>query len=160
MLKKTVIQIFLLCVVFIIPLNAASISILVIEAGLSSSSPASSKSAMWENGLMDVFFESGHIVTNASISRLPDIPDEEEIPYLTEREFDEAKEGGMNFFLVAIVSHPSPHNVILRLFSTETSEMLLEYSYTDSTHRSDRAEYESIKENIMSFAAGIRQVIQ
>ena len=154
-MNKLLMKIVILCAVSVIPVNAASVSILVIETGLANSSPDSIKSIMWENGLMDVLFESGHIVTNATLIRLPNMPSEG-FPSVAESDLIDAKEGGMGFFVVAIISHPFPHDVILRLFNTETRQMLFEHTYTDRTYNTERMEYEGIKENIRTFVARIR----
>ena len=138
-------------VIITFPLYSANVSFLVIETGLSSDSPASQYSTLWENNLLDVFFEYGHIVTNSPILRLSHVPDEG-FPDEAERDFEYAREGSMDYFLVAIVHHPAPHNVSLRLFRTNSQEMLMEYNYTDRTYRSKKEETDTIQNGIMDIA--------
>ena len=152
---KPLLLALVICAITITHLNAATVSFLVIEAGTPRGGPASQLSATWENSLMDVFFEEGHIVTNAPIMRLRHRPDDG-FPYEAERDYDEAREGGMDYFIVAIIDHPAPHNVSLRLFNTNSHEMLFEHKYTGKRYLTARAEQESIRNDIRIFAASIR----
>ena len=136
-------------------LGAAMVSFLVIESGLPTESPSSLKAQMWENNLLEFFFETGHIVSNAPILRLPHKLDEG-FPYEAELHFIEARNGGMDFFIVAIIEHPGPHNVTLRLFRTSSEEMLFELAYTARTYRSSREEQESIKNAVSIIAERVR----
>ena len=155
MQKKSLILGLFICAAASFPLGAATVSFLVIETGLSRESGNSRQSAMWENGLMDVFFETGHIVSNAPILRIFRKP-ADGFPGEAERDYKEAKEGEIDFFIVAIVSHPAPYNVTLRLFRTNSQKMLYEQKYTDKTYKTQKEEYDSIKETIGLLAARVR----
>jgi hypothetical protein len=152
MLKKSFLYGLFLYIFAISPLHAAMVSFLVIETGLPEGSPISQYTTLWENSLLEVFFESGHIVTNSPILRLAEKPSED-LPYEAERDLDNAKDGGMHFFLLAIVDHNSSNNVSLRLFKTSNHELLQrqEHSYTGSKSR--REEQDSIKKTIGVIAA-------
>jgi hypothetical protein len=54
----------------VLPCGAATIYVLVLEAGLGSDAPSVEASSAWEAGLMDGFFDTGHIVYNAEIERV------------------------------------------------------------------------------------------
>ena len=153
MLKIAFIQALLL--IAILQVNAASVSFLIIETGLSEGMPISRHSTLWENSLMDVFFESGHIVSNAPRLRLQVAPGEG-LPIQAEMDFQDAVEGGMDYFIIAIISHPAPNNVSLRLFSTESEEVLFEHNYTDVTTRSVREELEAVLDEVRVLAAHVR----
>ena len=134
-----------------IPLYPATVSFLVIETGLPKESPASQYATLWENCLMDVFFESGYIVSNAPILRLMEEPGNG-LPSLAEAEFENAKNGGMDYFLVAVVKHPSPYEVSLRLFSTASKEMQQEHNFLENSRIAGSEEKEVIKNSIRAFA--------
>ena len=155
MQKKLIVQGLLLCAISVTQLGATTVSFLIIETGLTMENSASRHSILWENSLMDVFFESGYIVSNAPLLRLLHKPDEG-FPYEAERDYIDAVEGGVDYFVIAIVEHPAPHNVSLRLFSTNTREMIFEQSFTDRTFQSAREENTTIKNSISTFAAHIR----
>jgi hypothetical protein len=158
-LKKIIVPaLFFLCS---LPAGASNVSFLVIEAG--QGNPSGQHSIQWENGIFEVFFDVGHVVSNAlkiRINRRPgdNLPDE------AERDYIDAKEAGMDFFVVAIINYPEgrvtgtmrPQNVTLRLFSTRFEQMIYEqvYSYT-TTSRNARDEYDSIKRAVREFAEHI-----
>ena len=70
MAKKCLMTVVFLCVFFLFRVEAATVSFLVIETGLTDEAGSRQHSGLWESGLLDVFFESGHIVSNAPILRL------------------------------------------------------------------------------------------
>ena len=136
-------------------LSARSVSFLVIETGLTTENYASRHSALWEDSLMDYFFESGFIVSNAPKIRLLHTPDAG-FPYEAEKDFEDAIEGGMHYFIIAIVAHPAPHNVSLRLFRTGSQEMIYEHLYTDRIYRTLREETEEVMSNIRNIATRLQ----
>ena len=148
--KKSLFFMVILGVLGFSRLAAASVSVMVIEVGIPKDSAASQYTQMWENGLMDVLFDSGHIVSNAKILRLHEMP-EDGFPDVAERDFDEAKETGMQYFLITIVEHPRPYKVYLRLFSVKNQELIQELKYTWDNPRNDKEE----NENIRKAAGGI-----
>jgi hypothetical protein len=95
-----------------------------------------------------VFFESGHIVTNAPSIRLDYTPGEafpeEALSFL-----DEALDGGAEYFITALLEFQAtgqrPQRITLRLFKIQPFEMLYEQSYLSSNPRSSREENENIK---------------
>jgi hypothetical protein len=161
MLKKNLVFTLFFCVFTLTRLSGAAVSCLVIETGLAAVSPKSQYSAMWENNMMDVFFETGHIVSNGRMVRLEQKP-EEKFPIEAERDFEEAKENGMDYFLIAIIEHPDgnetakPQTVYLRLFSTSSQELINEQVYTDNKPKNAKEENESIKKTIGAIAAKIK----
>jgi hypothetical protein len=155
--KKNLLSGLFFCLLVSAPLSAATVSVLVVEAGLPKESSAQNYSAMWENSLMDVLFEAGHIVSNAPMLRLSKnaqggLPDE------ADQDMNEAQKSGMGYFLIAVVSYPpprsgaprnsEPYQVSLRLFDSKSPEMLHEVNYTYKTPKSDKEEYENIKKAI------------
>ena len=142
---------FLLIIFFsAISLNAATVSFLVIETGLDADPEANLHSSLWESGLLDVFFESGHIVSNAPVMRLYKKP-VEKFPAEAQNDFNEALEGGVEYFIIAMLDYQNgvnaqrPQNITLRLFKTRPFEMLFEQKITDTNPRSTKEEYDNLK---------------
>ncbi len=81
-----------------------TVSIIIVETGIREESPRIESSGLWENGLMDVFFENGHIVSNAPILRLNAGAAN---PYPGEQllNLNEVKAGGANFYVLAVLSY-------------------------------------------------------
>jgi hypothetical protein len=156
MVKKYLVFIPLFCA-FIAPcLFGATVSCLVIETGPPSGGAKSQYSALWENNLMDVLFETGHIVSNGRMIRLDQKPPEN-FPGEAERDFQEAKQNGMDYFLIAIIEQNSgTRTVCLRLFSTNSQNLIKEQVYADNNPKSAREENESIKRAIGLIAAQIK----
>jgi len=140
-----------LCALVAAGLCATNVSFLVMETGLPPESAASQYSAVWENGLLEVFFESGHIVSNAPRVRLADATVPEGFPPDAEKHYRDAIAGGMDYFLIAIVDHLS-HDVSLRLFSTRSGDMIAQMSYAGSAVWNTREERENIRRAVMEMA--------
>jgi len=133
------------------PLNAANVSFLIMETGHSKDDPAGRYPVLWENGLMDVFFESGHIVSNFPIMKIVEKPTDG-FPNEVEEEFETAQNGGMDFFLVGIVDY-TQSGVSLRLFNTKSLRIIQEQKYTVKSFKVSREEYENIKKAVRIMAA-------
>jgi len=144
-----------MCTLVMSGLHATSISFLVMETGLPADSDASQYSAMWESGLLEVFFESGHIVSNAPRIRLSGAEVPEGFPPDAEKSYEDARIGGMDYFLIAIVDHPS-HDVSLRLFSLRSRDMIAERAYSGREVWNTREERENIRRAVMEMAAFLR----
>jgi hypothetical protein len=143
---------FLLGGWLLFPLSAANISFLVIETGVREDGRVNESSTIWENGLMDVFFDAGHIVTNAPILRLNKNPPVE-FPGEARKDLDEALLGGAEFFILAMLDYQgispaansviNPRSVSLRLFSINPYKILYERTYPAGTslQKNDRFSY-------------------
>ena len=154
MLKKRIYAGLCIGLLALSPLGAATVSVLVMETGRTAENPASQYPTLWENGLLDVFFESGHIVTNSPQLQIAEKP-ANDFPGEARRDFDNAQEGGMEYFLVAIVDY-TQSNVSLRLFRTASPRMIHEQKYTITTFRNTKEEYESIKKAVQTMAAYLK----
>ncbi|MDR1108187.1 MAG: hypothetical protein LBL19_04045 [Spirochaetaceae bacterium] len=116
---------------------AANISFLVAETGLREDSPVNESSSLWETGLLDVFFDAGHIVSNAPIMSLTETPNQE-LPDEVRGNMEEALRGGADFFVLALLDYHgstaaaskiSPQRVSLRLFKMSPYQFLYEQVY-------------------------------
>ena len=145
-------------------LGAATVSFLVIEANLPDSGATNQYSILWENGLMEVFYESGHIVTNSPILRLNTKP-ALDFPPEAKNDLELARGGGMDYFLIALVDYPvptrrmeavKPQNVSMCLFTTGSGKMLWKQEYAVSGAKTVKEEYEFIKKAIGDMAVQIK----
>jgi hypothetical protein len=114
------------------PVSARTISFLVVETGIGESAPATESSTFWESGLMDTFFEEGHIVSNARVLRLPVRPTQE-LPDEVGLEFNEARSWGADYFVLAILDYqgntqgtPKPGQVSLRMYRVNPYQFIIE----------------------------------
>lgn len=102
--------------------NAENVSVMVIEAGAGATT-AEANASSWEDNIMDVFFNEGHIVSNARARRIASFPPEE-IPEEALRDLQEASEGGSEYFVIAFLGYgesgkdekTKPNTVRLRLY--------------------------------------------
>jgi hypothetical protein len=137
---------FLLAALTTARVSAVTLSFLVVESGCSGEAlPAGSfkSSSLWENNLLDIFFEAGHIVSNSPILRLPaisakDFPGKESpnkaFPPEVRLELDDAAAGGADYFILALLTFPpeaaardvTPEQVSLRVYSTRPYRFVYE----------------------------------
>jgi hypothetical protein len=153
-MKRTLFGGVIFCVLAI-SLPADMVSFLVIETGLPESSGSSSWSGLWESGLLDVFFEAGHIVSNAPIKRLEQDP-QKPLPGEVQAEFDEAEAGGADYFVLALLDYPPPagkeiprpRNAVLRLFRIRPCRLLYEQRCAAGTALNLKDEWAEIKQSV------------
>jgi hypothetical protein len=148
---KRIVLPVLLIIFAALPLGAATVSVLVIEAGLPAESAANQYSGLWESGLLDVFFDAGHIVSNAPVMRLEYFP-QEVFPDEAQKDLDEAIEGGMDYIVIALLEYnvknegvQKPRNARLRVFKTEGCQLVYEMSHADAKVKPLKDEFDSIK---------------
>jgi hypothetical protein len=117
------------------PLFYANISVPVIETELRDGKPVRQSEMMriWENGLMDVFFEEGHIVINAR-SFAPARKPGKELPGEIQGYIMEAEETGIDCFVLAYLNDetaadsgrasalPKPATIEFNLFNINPSK--------------------------------------
>ena len=147
--KRCFLLLIAVCAAF--PVGAATVSFMVIETGLDAEAAANQHSGLWESGLLDVFFESGHIVSNTPVLRLEGMPDEA-FPPEAQDNLDEALEGGIEYFIIALLEYQNqggkagrPQRVTLRLFKTQPFELVFEQESVIDSARSAKEEYENLK---------------
>lgn len=136
-------------------LYAATVSFVVVETGLPDEAVVSRHSLLWEDGLLEVFFDSGHIISNAPMMRLPEKP-AALFPDEAEAVMEEALEGGAEYFIVALLDYEEAsgresaalQNVSLRLFRTSSSRMLYERQYAVKNTKSNKEEYSNVKKTV------------
>ncbi|MDR3124088.1 MAG: hypothetical protein LBU16_09975 [Treponema sp.] len=128
----------LLALALAVGAHGATVSFVVIETGIREEIPAVDSSRLWEQALLDVFFNAGHIVSNAPILRVAEKP-RKNLPDEARALLEEALEGGAEFFVVAALDYqpPSqaetelqPRSISLRLFKTAPYRFLYSREYT------------------------------
>jgi len=137
----------LLCMLAAQAACAASVSLLVIDAG----EEGPEYSAMWESRLFEAFFESGIVATNSPRIRLGGAPVADGFPPEAEAAREGARLGGIDFLLVAIVDGAS-RGFCLRLFSAESGAMAALRSGGSTAGLCAREERESISRAAMEMA--------
>ena len=162
-MKKNIVFGLIFCIFTVFPVSAANISFLVMETGIHHGSPSVRYSEMWENGLLEIFFEMGHIVSNAPMLQLLEKP-ADTFPSEAEKDYEDAKQGGMEFFVVALINYPvtrannvKPQNVILRLFNTKSEKLIHEKTFSDIKSKNAKEEYDYIKDSVAEFALNLRR---
>jgi hypothetical protein len=136
--KFTISMIF--TVLLAVSAQGATVSFLVIETGLREETPIFESSKIWENALMDVFFDTGHIVSNAHILRLNSNDSREGLPSEAKDALGEALEGGADFFVLAMLDYqnppkvlgeePQPRGISIRLFRTNPFKFVYAEDYS------------------------------
>lgn len=127
---------FALAFLPVFALNAANISIMVVEAGSGVAAVADNVTS-WEDNIMDVFFNEGHIVSNARSKRIAHIPIEE-MPEEALRDLQAAHEGGSEFFIIALLGYSEkitdgnnkPETIKLRLYRVSPYQYVWEETVT------------------------------
>ncbi|MDR2738591.1 MAG: hypothetical protein LBB68_01990 [Treponema sp.] len=146
--------------------QGATISFMVIETGLMGETPAIESSRLWEDALLDVFFDTGHIVSNTPIVRISEKP-QKNLPDEAKISLNEAAEGGAEFFVVAVLDYQNlpgaellllkPRSVSLRLFKTEPYRFLYSQEYTPTEIRiTDSAEMANAMSAARKIAAHLK----
>lgn len=143
--------------VLVLPaLSAATVSFLVVETGLPAETAVPNASRLWENGMLDAFFEAGHIVSNAPILRIAG----KNFPELN-AEMKEAREGGADFLVVAFLSYregvPEKPLATLRLFNVSNGSLLYETSFRDEAAQNSEEEFLAIKNNAKKLVPELRR---
>ncbi|MDR1374667.1 MAG: hypothetical protein LBJ24_06820 [Treponema sp.] len=160
MVLKRWFPVLLLAALSVFPASAATISFLVVETGIPENAAAES-SSIWESGLMDVFFDAGHIVSNAPILRLSKEPDKM-FPDEVQESFTEALEGGADFFVLALLKfqgfpdNPNPRRVSLRLFRTRPYQFMYEERFNGSPQTVQREEFDAAKDAARTIISRLR----
>ena len=147
MAKRSLLALVFVGVFLVARVEAANVSFLVIETGLPLEAEINHHSELWESGLLDVFFEAGHIVTNAPVLRLETKPSQE-FPDEAEHDLEEAIEGGAEYFVIALLDYKdtqTPQTISLKLFGINPHRKIFEQEYAGRVFSSTKEEYDNLK---------------
>jgi len=127
-----------LCVVVLFMLftfyaSASTVSFLVVETGLNDGMPSpQSSSRLWEEGLMALFFDAGHIVTNNPILRMDRQIPTEIRGTIIEYDFNEAVIGGAEYIVFGFLEYElqgnraAPVRMNIKIYTTVPEELVYE----------------------------------
>jgi hypothetical protein len=142
----------------LIPVSAHTVSFVVVETGLPPEQGATSYSNFWESGLLDAFFDAGHIVSNGPVLRL-DAPSEKRFPDEAAQSLNEANEGGADYFILALLDYQStgtsraaalkPGQISLRVFKTTPFRFIREEKFTGTKAAQAGEDFISTKQAAM-----------
>ena len=157
-MKKLCIVVIIACMGFM-SLGAATVSVVVVEMGLPLENGCTPSASIWENGIMDTFFEAGHIVFNAPCNQITSASGV--LPSDVKEDFEEARNGGADFFVLVILNHPEdkPDNfkeVIIRAFRVSSGELLHETSISGRIWGSNDEEFLAAKQNAGNILSRLR----
>ncbi|MDR3171439.1 MAG: hypothetical protein LBU17_07410 [Treponema sp.] len=163
MVVKRLAMVLFLSVFLMLPLSAAMVSFLVIETGRRENIPVHELTDLWENGLMDAFFEAGHIVSNAPIMRLAIKPDKD-LPDEAQGDLREALAGGSEFLILALLDYESSsgggveklQGVSLRLFRTKPYKLVFTQQYSGAVSGSSKEALAAIKKAAQVLISHVR----
>jgi hypothetical protein len=150
MLKRVLAAVLLMMPAGILP--AEMVSFMVVETGLQGGKTGAS--GLWESGFMDVFFDAGHIVSNAPGMRLDQPLSEQPVdafPEEARRDLEEALNGGSDFFVLVLLdyagSSPAARGgqVSLRLWRLHPYQFMFERHYTARANMTSAEELADIK---------------
>jgi hypothetical protein len=154
-----------LTLILAVSARGATVSFMIIETGLREETPAIESSRLWEDALLDVFFDTGHIVSNSPILRVPEKP-QEDLPNEARSSLNEALEGGAEFFIVAVLDYqntpqigqdlPKPRGISLRLFKTAPYRVLFSQEYPGQERISVKEEIAHAKDAARVIAAHLK----
>ena len=144
----------LLCFAGFMSLSAATVSVLVVEAGLPSGSGCTPSAEIWESGMMDAFFEAGHIVSNAPCYQIAAFINKVSgaLPSDVGQDFDQARLGGVDFFVLILLNYHDgdsglPKDVFIRVFRVSSGDLLYETSLNARVWGSKDEEFLDAKRN-------------
>jgi hypothetical protein len=156
----------LLLVFSVLPLSASMICFLVIETGLKPEAIRENYSSVWEDGLMSVFFDLGHIVSNSPVLRVEKL-EEEMLPYEAQKDFLEAARGGADYFILVLLEYRlhsgpiKPQEALIKIFTTEETpgaiaNLVYERRFPSSPGASLRDEHVKAQETARIIAAQLK----
>ena len=129
------------------PASALMVSILVVETGISEDVPSMPYAGLWEGGLMDAFFDAGHIVTNSPAFRLERKP-AQDLGVFVEDDYNEAIAGGAEYFVLCFLEYQRrgnsvrPVGIELKLYKTDSNRLVYQQSFPAGSGRNNNDEYQ------------------
>ena len=145
MIRKTLGTMAVLLVFLAFPASASMITFLFVETGINNEDVSTQHGTLWEGGLMEVFFNAGHIVTNYPITRMEKKP-AQDLSGVIRADFNEAAEGGSEYFILGFLEYKNqesiPSRITLKLYKTRQQELIFEQSFPAGTGSSMNEEYQ------------------
>ena len=136
-----------LLLLLVFPASASMVSFLLVETGIDEDISCGQFTSLWEGGLMDAFFDAGHIVTNSPIARMEKKPDRDLSGQVAD-DFSEAASGGADFYVLGFLeyrlqgSRGIPVGIALKVYSSDSQKLLFEQRFPAGTGKSLDEEYQ------------------
>ena len=150
MVHKRLLGLAVMLLLLAFPVSAFTVSILVVETGLSEEASSAPHTALWESGIMDALFDAGHIVTNSPAARMAVRPAQDFGGFL-EEDYNEAVSGGAEFFILCFLNYQKgsgslvPVSVSLKLYKTDSKKLVFEQDFQPGSGRNRNEEYQIAK---------------
>jgi hypothetical protein len=155
-MKKNLAAVILFGILLTFKAEASLISFYVVETGLPENAGVNKHSLLWENTFMDVFFDSGYIVTNYPMMRFA-TAQEGNIQEIAGFDPFEAIDAGVDYILIAKLDYPSaihpPEIISFYLFTVKQHEIIYEKQISGRRYGSD-------KDAIADMKKIIRELVQ
>jgi len=116
------------------PASASMVSFLLVETGLNQEGPSTQYTSLWEGGLMDAFFDAGHIITNSPITRIEKKPSQD-LTGKVEDDYFDAVMGGADYFILGFLeyqiqgSRAVQQGMALKIYETDTNRLVYEQNF-------------------------------
>jgi len=137
-----------LCLFFLnFNIAASMVSFYIIETGVPENARVFQHSISWENAFLEVFFDSGFIVSNAPILRL----DEKEKPdsdILTYVNVEEAERAGIDYMVIARLDYNADliaSEISFFIYKVTPNRKLMESQVQIKPAKTTREEYDYMK---------------
>lgn len=146
MIHKRFLSLAVLSLLFAIPASASMVSFLIVETGLKEEAAYMPQTGLWEGGLMDAFFDAGHIVTNSPAARMQKRP-AVDISGVVEEDYRDAVSGGADYFLLAFIEYQNhtersiPVKITLKLYRTDSKRLIYEQNFPAGSGINNDEEY-------------------
>jgi len=136
----------LMVMLIVFPASASMVTFLVVETGIDEGIANTQHGSLWDDGLMTVFFDAGHIVTNYPIARMNKRPAADLSGPLAV-DFSEAAEGGVDYFILAFLDYQSqegplaPVMITVKLYKTSPQQLIFEQNFPADAAKTLNDEY-------------------
>jgi len=137
----------LLLIFLAFPAFASTVSLLLVETGLSEEFNRTEQTIVWEDGLLSAFFDAGHIVTNSPILRMERRP-AQDITGPVKNDLDDALLGGADYFILGyleyrvIEENAIPFRMAVKIYTTDSQKLVYENNYPAGSGKSNNEEYQ------------------
>ena len=131
--------------------SASTVSFMVVETGLSEETSSPQYSSLWEGGLMSIFFEAGHIVTNNPILRMDKQFPTDIRGTVLEKDLDEAALGGAEYIVLGMLEYqmqgnrPIPAGINIKIYTTVPQQLVYEQKFPAGSGRNSNEENQIVQ---------------
>jgi len=160
-MKKSIFFAVFLGILTAIYADASVISFYIVETGLPVGGARNRNSMLWEDAFMDVFFESGYIVSNYPMMRHSEKP-EGNIIEASGFDAEEAKDAGIDYILVAQLDYDNallpPSAITFYIFRVDNHQVIYEKKINGIANKPERDSYEDMKgiiKGLVSFVTNL-----